>query len=724
MSRDPAARLTRTWMSRPWSTASYFAPPIGIAACAVIAGGIYTLGLGLLAGAAVGAAIALTAFVSVAGERFCEVARISVITAGACAGLFVTVGATRLPWTGDGPAVAAVILTVAALVASFGWRQVKDAQDAHELARWMKISQQRNTAAPALSAAPAAPRRSETALKWEKWFSSYGKEGVAFIGSRKDKVGNEIIHMRLPATGKLRFEDVQALEGNLEVWLPGVAAGAVQITRARDNSNRWSSTDFLVRIDYVDILEQTIWLDENDTKPRSVKEALIIAFYADGTPMYMPTQEIHWLIIALSRCGKTNLLNVILFRLAHCYDAVVWAGDGKGRFVPGWIKAFTDRAVHPRTKQPLSRPVIDWACVDTWELIRMLRAALDIAQSRPFAALGGSKTVISEQNPHIFVVIDEVTTFLDANHEVADLIKALAAKGAGEGVTLVICSQRGTVTAAGPGDALANISGRIGLGFQDAQDAAQVFPKAGDMARLATKFIHKGCAVIGTSTSADVPLAGKVLFMGDNDELDRRIYQAAISGSEIVPGLMEGTLGYEVACRHGYADRWEDTRRMGWAIGMARGPWQGLSFEDVERAERDRRFEELAAKGKDFFPEMPHQAARRRVSEQFEDMVGAADWSDVEAGAAEAFDERAAEVGYRPGDESTPDKIAKVIASFGAKGCTAAELQEELVRRGILSAGGQKAVYRHLAICKAFYGVVQPAERGRYYAQQFLRSAA
>lgn len=782
MNQENVPPAFRTWLGYAWRKREFFYHPLGYLAVWVGTGMLYTGDLPAYLGLILGLALIGVAFTTV-GQKYANFIQLHLLGSAVWATVFMTWGSFEAAWSPnpmqllvtEGPVLRHVTLAwglFGPLIGSLTWHIARASQIAHELQRYADWKK-RQTAPAAITAGPAVPRNPQAAL-WEDMFAQWNLRGLTYVGQKPTEEGNRVIRMRLPLNGTVRFSQVFQMSENVEITLSQMKQtlppGSVRIARYVGPDGRESSTDFVIILDLVDILSHLRWMPD-DHRERSITEAFQIGVWQDGTPMFMTVEEIHWAIIAISRAGKSNLLNIIIYQISRCYDAVIWGIDMKGAstFKP-WLMPWLEGALHPDTNKPVLRPVIDWLAVDAFEAERILRAFNDIVEDRPFRHSGG-KLDVSREHPYIVLITDEISKLTGTHTNNAKkgaahsttfgglFIDALSA-GAGEGCIVIYATQRGTVDYSLPGNAQANVKGRICLGAADLQDVRLVLPKNPMASSVAAVLHHKGSLVMAAG-EADRALAGRAFFLGEKKELDRRTYEAALLHGNIVPGLTRGTHEHDIACRWGYEDRFDDDERISWIHGTHKGKWYGkpLNMEGIDvgmpisaqlkrdlnkvadaldkagdelTAEAQRMKQGPAAPTTSFFippPAAPMEKDPEQV--KFDEIVGGVElegFADSVAELVAAMDaastDQSTAPAAQPGDADRVRIIVEFVDTAGRNGVMAGDIVNELIARGLLTEQGKTAIHRYIKQAKDVkkwgdLAVDQPGgTKTRYYTRR------
>lgn len=440
---------------------------------------------------------------------------------------------------------------------------------------------------------------------WEELFASLKKPGMQFV-EEKALGDNVAIRMRLPRPGgahaPIPFSTIASEQFTelIEQALEGLRPGAVRIERVNLPNGQASTREFWMHLDYADILAKIIAMPR-EHHPISINEAFPVGKYQDGKTLYLTLREIHAMIVAVTRMGKSNLLHVVIHQLTRCYDAAVWMIDLKGGATARpWLMAW----VEGRAK----RPVLDWVAIDRWEAARIILAAIDIMRDRPLRRRGskteparaGMRTadgsIAKHDRPAIIVLCDEVAELLGSHSGpqmtssaagftsgyLGKLVTSLVCLGAGEAVWGMFAGQGQTADMFGSPSAQKQMGLKIAIGPMGMQDAQAVFANSAYVAASMLKtLVHKGSCLVW-KFGIDKILPAKIFFMGDAAELDARCDEAAIAHSEIVSTVELDPLAKPLADEWGFADRWTNRKRCGWLFldevsddGGVQG-WEGV----------------------------------------------------------------------------------------------------------------------------------------------------
>lgn len=444
----------------------------------------------------------------------------------------------------------------------------------------------RATAVAAVPPPPPAKTAFELeAERWEELFAVCGATGLEFFRRTPNKAGFTL-HMGLPDDGSVSFDAVRSISTRIEQvfgkrllkdFPRGSRPGCVRVQRASNSDDEQITGEIYVHVDVRDILRKTIRIPDEFT-PISIYEAFQVGEFADGKPCSLTLAEIHMLIVGRTRMGKSNLLNLLTRQVARCYDAVIWAYDGKGgRFLRPWLKPYLAKEKDPHTGQPLDRPIFDWASIDLTEFERQVDAAIEIAASRALLlTAAGSGHTATADDPAIFFLADELSeaagvvgagaavfdTLVNVKtSELQGKLARLVRLGAGEGVYFCGAQQRGTVTSGMSGDGKAQLGGRILLPVK-AGEAGDVLADAdAETIRLCTTLKHPGTVVVEGFGHED-SMPAKLWLMGERHEIEAEVRRQVLELTWRRPKLHPSVAA--MIDKFGYAARWTHRARTAW----------------------------------------------------------------------------------------------------------------------------------------------------------------
>lgn len=725
----PATPLT--WLGRPWRNRAWLHPLYGSGVVFAAGQVLHETGLadnqhwmlkGVIAVAmpAVGGAAGVLA---AAGHRFADAARGYFAAAGTAAGGWLSAAMLVSPysaWTAWS-ALAGTVLAFAAYPA------VRHAQLAFE-ARYRALrTDPMQQPAPLPSVESVAPKDPEAA-KWERLTAKVGLPGMKYRDRVENRAGFAVL-FSLPGSGRVTFTTVANRCEALEIAAK-MPAGTVRAERAFSLEGRPLASEVWIHFDVEDILTKTLMMPDEHTE-LSVNEAFPVGLYADGEPIYLKLREIAALIVGVRGRGKTNLLNVIIHQLSRCVDVTLWMIDLKGgRAAKPWLRPWLDGRV--------KRPVLDWVATTRVEAHRMLVGAHALIEQRSNAGYGGSKIKPSRSRPAVIVICDEIAALVgqhargqrgDGGPKLADLIALLTLciqLGRSEAVDFVLATQRGTVTMAGSGDLKSQCELRAGLGVTSAQDAQSVFTGNSVAAKLLAKLKDKatrGAVLIQDGDGGRIS-PGKSYFMGDDDDLIRRIYQAATLHALFPAPLDEdGARTVDAAVRNlydgtGYLGddgRWSEARAAH-LYSDEMSP-EYVDADDATPAEPMQRAG--AGRGDGGVRFMPSKQEREQRRQRREREHYDAEWAKIVAHFEVVGEDVPADTAPADSDEAALDKrryeaMIRIIRDAGAEGIRAGMILAQMDRESV-AWEARTSIYPALKRALADGEIVQPAgPRGAY----------
>lgn len=177
-------------------------------------------------------------------------------------------------------------------------------------------------------------------------------------------------------------------------------------------------------------------------------------FYDDGSPIEIPFGD-HVLIAGATDAGKSNLVNVVISKIAPYPEIELYGVDLKGGVELGpWDSVLTDLAEDDKTAVALLRRL-------SGEMDRRYRTLRS----------SGRKNWRLQDGPFMKVVVDELAELPKAG---VDVLTRLALLGRAAGISLVCATQQPEVAVI-PQQARAQLRTVLGLRVERAEQARQVF---------------------------------------------------------------------------------------------------------------------------------------------------------------------------------------------------------------------------------------------------------
>ncbi len=238
------------------------------------------------------------------------------------------------------------------------------------------------------------------------------------------------------------IDDIRGAVGRLESLLD-LRPGAIEVAQG-DRSAR----DILLRVQPRDP-HRTARLHAGPPRDASIRKACVIARYADGGDAGLVLVGVHLLVAGTNGSGKSGVVNIIVWYLAACRDAVLWGCDLKfGLELGPWEPVF-DPGHLARTPE---------------QAVALLEAGVRVIEYRgPELERRGLRTwPTSPADPALVIMIDEQQK-LAGNRRAVEAIKTITAQGRALAVSVVIATQYPTNDALGDKLIAANMTAAVCL---------------------------------------------------------------------------------------------------------------------------------------------------------------------------------------------------------------------------------------------------------------------
>lgn len=396
-------------------------------------------------------------------------------------------------------------------------------------------------------ARPTAPNllAAEWAARWEAIRDELGAADSRVVDATGDESYAEVTirlaHGQTYADFKDNAERVASLLGE--------PARAIKL-----RSQRKISADLITLVyTKVSSIDKVITWDELAAiAPARLRDPAPIARREDGEIKTVDVRG-HWMIVGMSRAGKSNELHTLLATVTGTFDpadpeakaeALVFFIDLKGGSVGGrWVEC------------------VDWLATTMDEAIRVaeaVNAMIDArAQSAPVGDGDGDQVENSAEMPAVFVVFDECAEGIgeapgrpgQADRTLlTGLMESIARRGAAMGFYLVLCGQDGSLETYGTEKLRGNLMKRMCFRVARRDNAQYVLD---GYTNLEVKALESGQFYYHERADDPVPMRGPWMTPPDNPRLPQQI--AARHGAR------RPTLEPEVAAAGGvdYATRWD-----------------------------------------------------------------------------------------------------------------------------------------------------------------------
>jgi hypothetical protein len=374
------------------------------------------------------------------------------------------------------------------------------------LAVWWPLAVRAVQARDKASQARDAERaRLKEETRWPRLLERLGCPGVVVEpGSREDTASGYAVCLRLPADGRVTYEQLVSVAARLEI-AARLRKGAVRFEDTRD-----SAAHVWMYVSAADMLATDIAYDLGNGELWSINGPLPVGRYESGDPAALTMREVSVLMAGVRNSGKSNALNVIIAQLARCADCLVFVIDMKHRLASAWVTPFLEDG---------ESRAVDWVATDRAEAERMIRALIRAIDARSAAGGGEEKIEPDPEQPAVVLVVDEAASIFGANGggpryssegttnaTLAALGTDLVRRGRSEAIDAVIATQRGTVTMTGGGDLKSQCTVRIALRAASQADAATVLPDDQQAAKLLASLKHPGTGLLETDDSRPAPM--------------------------------------------------------------------------------------------------------------------------------------------------------------------------------------------------------------------------
>jgi hypothetical protein len=382
---------------------------------------------------------------------------------------------------------------------------------------------------------------------WEEQLAAHGAHGVRILDVTQNE-GSLDIRGRLPraAPGRavMTFEQLAALDGEIAVSQRRDPEG---VYFSRPPGRNWSAADFILHVrDKSTGQRAPIHLPVRHTL-LTVNRPFGVGVFDSGREYMLLLREIHVQIIGTTGAGKSNLVNVLLDRLAGMVDVLIWMIDMKGgRTARPWIV--------PYLQGFASNPVIDWVATTRQEAKIMLETALLAVQTRA-GYPGFEKIEPTRDTPAIVMFCDDVSRCFGhnvkedgiTNYGLSQLGAQFTEQARSEAGVLVGAGQRDNVELWGGTGMKSQSALRFGLRCTEAADGAKIFPDSARAARMVSKLRDDGDCLI--KNGPDISEVVHLYRVGDPDRIAKR----ALWAGDIRP-QPEDRL--KQAMGAAYAERW------------------------------------------------------------------------------------------------------------------------------------------------------------------------
>lgn len=232
----------------------------------------------------------------------------------------------------------------------------------------------------------------------------------------------------------------------------------------------------------------------------------------------------HWMIVGMSRAGKSNELHLLLSMFTGTYDpatdepaeSLVFFADLKGGAVGGrWVEC------------------VDWLATSVEEVAAMFESIMGMmdarAQDAPVGEGDGDQLEYSAELPAVYVVFDECAEGIGVmtggdetglRSRITGMAESVARRGAALGFYLVFSGQDGSLETYGTEKLRGNLMKRLCFRVSRQDNAQYVID---DYSRLDVKGLEDGQFYYHERADDPVPLRGPFMTPDDNRKLPQEI---------------------------------------------------------------------------------------------------------------------------------------------------------------------------------------------------------
>ncbi|MFF9787183.1 hypothetical protein [Streptomyces nigrescens] len=396
---------------------------------------------------------------------------------------------------------------------------------------------------------------------WEQLFEAVGARGVQ-VGKAYDTRGGYAMPLTLTQTP---YEQVLPLLRMLEVRKGDLRTGSLRLVRGSDGI----ASAATLYVDTRNVLAETIPLPA-DAHPLTINEAITLGDLESGEPIEILFRQNSILIAGKKGSGKSVLLHVIIAAITRCTDAVIWMIDlAEGNTAKRWLRPWAEQQKDANGNL-IDRPILDWVATSHEESVRLLEAALAVADGRARRMKGG-KIIPKPEQPALIVISDENSDLMAWNPNAVQAKTRGVKKGRKAAVDYIDAVQRGTGPNTGGGEINSQYDTVFGGKFNKKAEGQFVFPDYYAQVDLSKLPGRGSWYLLDDARQGDGglgPERGKVHFANDDEDRDD-IEQLSVARWNIRPDLEDAA--QQDAAPFGYHERWNPDRTewLADALGMA-----------------------------------------------------------------------------------------------------------------------------------------------------------
>jgi hypothetical protein len=353
----------------------------------------------------------------------------------------------------------------------------------------------------------------------ERWAGIRDGLGLADSHVYEVEGDDDFAQVRIKLEHGQTYKDVRDLAENIASrW--DLPARAIKVRDQR----KTSAARFTLVYTRVSTIDSVIsWQDAAVLAPTTLSKPAPIGRRETGDWKTVDLRG-HWMIVGMSRAGKSNELHTLLALITGTYDpateddaeALVFFIDLKGGAVGGrWVEC------------------VDWLATTVAEAVTVFEAIMGMmdarAQHAPVGEGDGDQLDFSAELPAVYVVFDEcaegigVATGGDETGlrtRLTGLAESVSRRGAALGFYLVFSGQDGSLETYGTEKLRGNLMKRLCFRVSRQDNAQYVLD---DYSRLDVKGLEDGQFYVHERADDPVPLRGPFMTPDDDRQLPQKI---------------------------------------------------------------------------------------------------------------------------------------------------------------------------------------------------------
>lgn len=357
---------------------------------------------------------------------------------------------------------------------------------------------------------------------------------------------DDFAEVTIKLAGGKTYKDVKDLAENIaSLW--GLPARAIKVRDRR----KINASEFTLVYTKVSVIDSVIrWDDAAVLAPTTLRKPAPLG-RRETADWKMVDLRGHWMIVGMSRAGKSNELHLLLALFTGTYDpgtedaaeSLVFFVDLKGGSVGGrWVEC------------------VDWLATSVQEAVNMFESIMGMmdarAQDAPVGEGDGDQLEFSAELPAVYVVFDEcaegigVATGGDETGlrtKLTGLAESVARRGAALGFYLVFSGQDGSLETYGTEKLRGNLMKRLCFRVSRQDNAQYVLD---NYAGLEVKALEDGQFYYHERGDDPVPIRGPFMTPGDNRTLPQQIAARNAARKPVLDAATAAGGGVAYATRH------------------------------------------------------------------------------------------------------------------------------------------------------------------------------